>query len=200
MNNAARFLKDFPRSVRLLKLALLTFSLAVCAQAQTVTILAQRQGNQGGGNARGVIQATDGNFYGAADGGAYSQGQIFRMTPAGELTTIYSFCAQANCSDGEQPYVSPILGSDGNLYGVVKFGGNSTGSGTFYKLTLDGQLTTLHTFCASAGCVDGQIPNRIIQAADGNFYGTTELGGAHNEGVFFQISLTGGFHVLHSFC
>ncbi|HYM79526.1 MAG TPA: choice-of-anchor tandem repeat GloVer-containing protein [Candidatus Dormibacteraeota bacterium] len=103
MNDAARFLKEFPRSVRLVTLALLALILAVGAQAQTVTILAQLQGNQGGGNATGLFQATDGNFYGATDGGTYDKGQIFRMTPVGELTTIYSLCSQA-CADGEQPH------------------------------------------------------------------------------------------------
>src|SRR5260221_6591124 len=96
--------------------AAFTLSLAVCAQAQTVTFVYDFHASGQQGSASSVIQGTDGNLYGAAAGGAYNQGQIFRMTPTGELTTIYSFCSQANCADGEEQGPTPILGSDGHLY------------------------------------------------------------------------------------
>jgi len=175
-----------------------TFSLAACAQAQTVTFVAQFQGNQA--SAISVIQGTDGNFYGAGGGGAYKQSQIFRMTPGGVLSTLYSFCSQPNCADGGEQAPSPILGSDGNLYGAATFGGNATGSGTFYKLTLDGQFTVLYTFCSESACADGQWPQGIVQGRDGNFYGTTERGGANHKGVFYRLSPTGRLKGLHSFC
>jgi uncharacterized repeat protein (TIGR03803 family) len=175
-----------------------TLSLVVCAQAQTVTFIAQFHDYQG--NADSVIQGTDGNFYGSAAGGTYNQGRIFRMTPTGQISTFYSFCSLPNCADGEEQEPSPILGSDGNLYGVSTFGGNATGSGIFYKLTLNGQFTVLYTFCSASACVDGQWPYGVIQGRDGNFYGTTESGGAHNNGVFFRISATGAFKVLYSSC
>ena len=174
----------------------LAFSLAVCAQAQTVTFLTQFTGNQG--SARTVVQGTDGNFYGAADGGVYDQGQIFRMTPDGEITTIYSFCAQTGCPDGSFLDRGPILGSEGNLYGVTE--GGTGASGTFYKMTLDGEITTLYTFCPNAGCADGQAPRGVILASDGNFYGVTEIGGKFSEGTIFSISPTGKFKLLHTFC
>jgi uncharacterized repeat protein (TIGR03803 family) len=123
-----------------------TFSLAVRAPAQTVTFVFDFHSNGTQSSAVSVIQGTDGNLYGAAGGGANDLGQIFRMTPGGQLTTIYSFCSEANCADGEIPLSSPILGSDGNLYGVSADGGNSTHSGTFYKMTLGGEITTLYTF------------------------------------------------------
>jgi len=199
MKNTLQFPQNFSRSVRIITLALLALSLAVCAQAQTLTFLTQFTGTQT--HATSVIQATDGNFYGATVGdNNQNYGTIFRMTSTGELSTIYTFCSQPNCADGEQPYVGPILGKGGNLYGVVHSGGNATGSGTFYKMTLDGQLTTLYTFCSLQNCADGQVPNGVIQGWDGNFYGTTELGGANNSGTFFQISPSGMFKVLHSFC
>jgi len=178
--------------------AAITFSLAVRAQAQTVNFLTQFTGNQG--SATTVIQGTDGNFYGSAFNGAYQKGQIFRMTPDGELTTIYSFCAQTGCPDGDSVDRSPILGSDGDLYGVTGGGGNSSQSGTFYKMTLEGEITTLYTFCPVAGCADGQAPRGIILASDGNFYGTTELGGKFSAGAIFSISPTGTFKLLHTFC
>ena len=172
--------------------AAITFSLAVYAQAQDVTFLAQA-------GATSLIQATDGNFYGTGGGGIHDQGQVFRMTPDGRLTTIYSFCSQPNCADGSDPFSAPILGSDGNLYGVIAAGGKND-AGTFYRLTLDGQFTKLYTFCSSPGCTDGVFPTGVIQASDGNFYGTTEVGGKFNYGTIFQISPTGQFKLLHTFC
>src|ERR1700704_5611391 len=130
------------KSIRFfLSLAVLafTFNLAVRAQAQIVTVIAAE-------NSLGMVQATDGNFYGAGSAPGNLNPGIFRMTPAGEISTVYRSCFQPNCT---QPG-PPILGGDGNLYGVSKFGGNSTGSGTVYKLTLDGQLTVLYTFCPNA--------------------------------------------------
>src|SRR5882672_4063393 len=174
--------------------AAITFSLAVCAQAQSVTVIAAE-------TSLGMVQATDGNFYGAGYPSRNQNGEIFRMTTTGEISTVYSFCSQLNCADGTQP-TPPILGNDGNLYGVAKFGGNSTGSGTVYKLTLDGKLTVLYTFCPNAGCADGQIPDGVILASDGNFYGTTELGGATDghSGTIFRITPAGAFKLLYTFC
>jgi uncharacterized repeat protein (TIGR03803 family) len=172
--------------------AAITLSLAAYARAQDVTFLAQA-------GATSLIQATDGNFYGTGRGGIHDQGQVFRMTPDGKLTTIYSFCSQPNCADGADPFSAPILGNDGNLYGVMAVGGKN-GAGTFYRLTPDGQFTKLYTFCSSPGCADGVFPTGIIQASDGNFYGTTEVGGKFNDGTIFQISPTGQFKLLYTFC
>jgi uncharacterized repeat protein (TIGR03803 family) len=180
-----------------LALATITFGLAVCAQAQNVTFIARFTGGQG--SSTGVVQATDGNFYGAAGGGANGLGQVFRMTPTGELSTIYSFCSQPNCADGEYPGAAPILGADGALYGVTD-GDSLGGSSTLYRVTLDGQLTTIYTFCGGSTCArDGIFPNGIIQASDGNFYGTMAVGGNHG-GTIFRITPTGQFTVLHTFC
>ncbi len=194
-NSKSRFTLGF-----VLACAAITFSLAVCAHAQTVTFVYDFHASGQQSSALSVIQGTDGNLYGVAAGGAYNQGQIFQMTPTGELTTIYSFCSQPNCADGEGQEPMPILGSDGNLYGVATFGGNATGSGTFYKLTPAGQFTKLYTFCSAPGCADGQWPHGFIQGRDGNFYGTTESGGANNSGALYQLSPSGGFKVLYSFC
>jgi uncharacterized repeat protein (TIGR03803 family) len=185
--------QHFP-SILVLAVLTITFSLAVRAQAQTVTVIAAE-------SSLGMVQATDGNFYGAGYLSDNFNGGIFRMTPAGEISTVYGFCSQPNCADGTQA-MPPVLGGDGNLYGVAKFGGNSSGSGTFYKLTLDGHLTTLYTFCPNAGCADGQYPEGVILASDGNFYGTTEVGGATNgySGTVFRITPAGAFKLLYTFC
>jgi uncharacterized repeat protein (TIGR03803 family) len=183
--------------------AALTFTLAVCAQAQTVTLVYDFHAIGKQADATSIIQGTDGNLYGTATGGTHDQGQIFRMTPSGDLTAIYNFCAKSKCPDGSIPETI-ILGSDGDLYGVTYAGGSdagfSLGSGTVYKITPGGELTTLHTFCPTAGCADGQGPRGITLANDGNFYGTTQVGGAFSQGTLFSISPTGTFKTLHTFC
>jgi len=144
----------------------------------------------------GLLQASDGNFYGTTEeGGARGDGTIFRVTPGGEFTTIYSFCAQPNCTDGASPFAGLIQATDGNLYGTTVAGrACSGGCGTIFKITLDGTLTTLHTL------PDGASPQAgLIQATDGNFYGTTILGGAHHRGSIFRITSAGKFTTLHSF-
>jgi uncharacterized repeat protein (TIGR03803 family) len=187
--------------------AAITFSLAGRAQAQTLSYLAVFNGTNGSGPSA-VIQATDGNFYGTTAGageGAGSVGNIVRITPSGEISSIYSFCSQPHCADGEVPETPPILGSDGNLYGVTAGGGSDLDNGglwgTVYKITLDGQLTTLYTFCTVSPCLDGATPVGIMQAADGNLYGVTNsAGGESNAGTLFKISATGEFSIVHTFC
>jgi uncharacterized repeat protein (TIGR03803 family) len=149
--------------------------------------------------AAGLVQATDGNFYGTTPfGGPYNTncffggcGTIFKITPAGTLTTLYSFCSQTNCSDGTNPYGGLVEGIDGNLYGTT------SGVSTVFKITLGGTLTTLHSFNGT----DGIGPmGTLIQAANGNFYGTTIYGGANNFGTVFKITMTGMVTTLYSFC
>ncbi len=192
-----------------LGLACLTISLglAVRAPAQTVSYVAVFNGVDGSGPST-VIQAQDGNFYATTAGageGDGSVGNVVRITPGGEISSIYSFCSKPQCADGEYPETAPILGSDGNLYGVTVAGGsdlnNAGGWGTVYKITLDGQLTTLYTFCTVSPCADGAAPAGLMQAADGNLYGvTTYAGGGYNAGTLFKISTSGEFSIVHSFC
>lgn len=172
-----------------------------------MSYLAVFNGTNGSGPST-VIQATDGNFYGTTAGageGAGSVGNVVRITPTGEISSIYSFCSQPHCADGEVPETPPILGSDGNLYGVTAGGGsdldNGGGWGTVYKMTLNGQLTTLYTFCTVSPCLDGATPVGIMQAADGNLYGVTNsAGGESNAGTLFKISTSGEFSIVHTFC
>jgi uncharacterized repeat protein (TIGR03803 family) len=175
-------------------------SLAVCAHAQELVFLTELRNGQE--SPQGLVLATDGNFYGTTGtGGDRRQGEVFRMTPAGEVTSTYSFCVDPNCADGQVPLLPPVLGNDGNLYGVTT-GGNGHGStiaGTIYKITLDGQLTTLHTFCPLP-CSEGVSPTGLILASDGNFYGTTTVGGKNNQGTIFRISPAGKFDLLYTFC
>ena len=185
--------------------AAITFSLAVRAEAQTLNYLAAFDGVNGSQPST-AIQATDGNFYATTAGHAagLEYGNVVKITPAGEISTLYNFCSKPHCSDGAWPDTPPILGSDGNLYGVTSGGGsylgNAGGWGIVYKLTLDGKLTTLHTFCTVDPCLDGQFPVGIMQAADGNLYGTTYSAGQFYAGTLFKITTAGGFSVVHAFC
>jgi uncharacterized repeat protein (TIGR03803 family) len=176
--------------------AAFSFSLAVCAQAQTFSYFANFSARDEGSS---VMQATDGNLYMGGGPGAYGRGAILRVTPSGGFNVLYSFCAQRGCPDGDYPSAL-ILGSDGNFYGATESGGNRIGGGTVYKLTLDGELTTLYSFCSTSECPDGSGPYGIIQASDGNLYGLTSNGGIETAGTLFRVSPTGEFNVLHDFC
>ncbi len=176
------------------------------ALAQTVKNLVNFHGRNGQDPSGAMVQATDGNFYGAtAGGGAHGSGSVFQMTPSGQLSTIYSFCSQPGCTDGIAPYSGPVLGSDGNLYGVAALGGSSNGrftegSGIVYRLTVGGEFSLLYTFCSTMPCIDGQFPNGLVLGYDGNFYGTTSSGGRFSSGKIFSISSTGEYKVVYAFC
>jgi uncharacterized repeat protein (TIGR03803 family) len=183
----------------ILACAVLTLSLAVCAQAQTFSYLAEFNGTNGLQPFGAVMQATDGNFYGTTtNGGGHGYGNVYRIAPSGEITSIYDFCLRSVCNDGTTPEWAPVLGGDGNLYGTTT--GIDYGFGTIYKMTLSGKLTTLYTFCSLADCADGSFPNGLIQASDGNFYGTTFQGGNSNAGTIFRITPAGQFTSVYSFC
>ena len=138
----------------------------------------------------GLVQATDGNFYGTTEqGGANNNdsscfdsgcGTVFKITSTGKLTTLYSFCAQSNCSDGSAPVAALVQARSGNLYGTTAHGGANVDAGTVFRITPRGDLTTIYNFCSQSNCTDGGAPQAgLIQAKDGNLYGTTISGGAH---------------------
>jgi uncharacterized repeat protein (TIGR03803 family) len=142
----------------------------------------------------GLIQATDGNLYGATYlGGANgtNTGTVFKITPSGALTTLYNFCSQSGCTDGRYPYGGLVQATDGILYGTTQTGGaNGTNAGTVFKITPSGTLTTLYSFCAETGCTDGYDPTAaLVQATNGNFYGTTTFGGADGDGTVFILTV-----------
>jgi len=153
----------------------------------------------GQGPYTGLIQATDGNFYGTThSGGTYFDGTVFKITPAGVLTKLYSFCQLTGCPDGRTPTAGLVQASDGNLYGSTSVNG-ANGYGTIFKITTAGVLTTLYSFCAETACTDGKLPGGLIQAADGNLYGTAG-GGAYDQGTVFKITTAGALTTLYSFC
>jgi uncharacterized repeat protein (TIGR03803 family) len=165
----------------------------------------------GGNPNSGLVQAVDGNFFGTTEaGGAHetnpndpAEGTVFKITPAGKLTTLYSFCAAVDCTDGSSPYAALALGTDGNFYGTTTLGGRldvvpgcDRGCGTIFRISPSGTLTTIHRF----GGADGAWPyGTLVQGLDGAFYGTTYAGGANGYGTVFKITRDGIFITLHSF-
>jgi uncharacterized repeat protein (TIGR03803 family) len=138
-----------------------------------------------------MVLSTDGNFYGTTEeGGAMNSGAFFKMSPAGQLVTVYSFCSQPGCADGADPW-DLIQATDGNFYGItVEADGPDTG--VIFEITPSGSLTVLHTFCSSGGpCTDGWLPTNtgLFQHTNGNFYGTVSKGGnLTNAGTAFSLS------------
>jgi uncharacterized repeat protein (TIGR03803 family) len=160
-----------------------------------------------------LVQASNGNFYGTTGQGGVSSycadpaigcGTIFEITPAGKFTTLYTFCSQPNCADGDFPYSGLIQASDGNLYGTTYQGGANGNYGTVFEITTSGKLTTLYSFCAQSGCADGESPSSgLVQGSNGNLYGTTEGGGANCFGAYcgtaYEITPAGKLTTLHTF-
>jgi uncharacterized repeat protein (TIGR03803 family) len=177
--------------------------------AGAVTILHSFSGQPDGcvPNA-GVIQASDGDLYGTTSlCGANNYGMIYKITTSGTLTILHSF----DYNDGYLPYGGIIPGSDGNFYGTTASGGadlyGGTG-GTVYKMTPSGTLTTLYNFCSQENCTDGHEPIAgVVQGSDGNFYGTTYMGGNGNgndnqgsNGTVYVVTPSGEETVLYNFC
>ncbi|HTS17604.1 MAG TPA: choice-of-anchor tandem repeat GloVer-containing protein, partial [Verrucomicrobiae bacterium] len=142
----------------------------------------------------GLVQGTDGNFYGTTSyAGPSGYGTVFRITAGGTLTTLYSF----SYSDGAYPQAGLVQGTDGNFYGTTYQGGPS-GVGTVFRISPGGGLTTLWSF---TGCTDGSYPHaELVQGSDGNFYGTTQLGGPSGDGAMFRITTNDDLTTLWQFC
>jgi uncharacterized repeat protein (TIGR03803 family) len=157
-------------------------------------------GTNGSQPIAGLVQAANGDFYGVTTtGGVNDLGTVFKFTPHGGLTTLYSF----NANTGYGPLGGLVLASDGNFYGTASSGGAPTGQcnpgcGTIFKITPKGRYTTLHNF---NGIPDGGLPlATMTQAPNGKLYGTASaLGNAGNYGTVFTITLNGKFTVVHQF-
>ena len=149
-----------------------------------------------------LIQAGNRNLYGTTlYGGTHGNGTVFKITPSGMLTVLYSFCSHSGCTDGANPWAGLVQAANANFYGTTAYGGANGNYGTVFRITPSGTLTVLYSFCSQSGCTDGANPwAGLVQAADGNFYGTTRHGGANGHGTVFKITPSGTLTTLHSFC
>jgi uncharacterized repeat protein (TIGR03803 family) len=163
----------------------------------TYTVLHTFTFSQGSTANAPLIQGNDGNFYGtAANGGAaFGGGDVFKITPAGVLTVLYSF----DSTHGSHPNSPLVQGSDGNFYGTTSSGGSLDG-GVVFKLTPSKVLTVLHNFDAKPASVDGKFPDGgLVLATDGSFYGVTDGGGTSGLGTLYKITSAGVYTVLYNF-
>jgi uncharacterized repeat protein (TIGR03803 family) len=146
----------------------------------------------------GLVQGSDGNFYGTTYAGGASAhcpngcGTVYRISPSGSLTNLWSFTGG---TDGANPYAGVVEGADGNFYGTT-IGGGTHGTGTVYRISPSGGLTNLWSF---TGGSDGANPWGLVQGSDGSFYGTTPLIGVGHSGTVYRISPNGSFTNLWSF-
>ncbi len=162
--------------------------------------------------AAALLQATDGNFYGTTFYGGTGDGAdcnspegcgtVFKMTPEGKLTTLHSFVG----ADGWGPAAPLIQADNGEFYGTTYSGGpnglcpGTVGCGTVFEITPAGKLTMLYNFCSQTNCADGYTTfAALVQATNGNFYGTTLYGGADGFGTVFKITAGGALTTLYSF-
>ena len=141
-----------------------------------------------------LIQGTDGDFYGTTvnGGSGSSDGEVFKITSSGVLTVLFPF----DGAHGVSPYGPLIQASDGNFYGTT-FGGGANNFGTVFKMAPDGTTSVIHDFNFSP---DGGHPNAgLVQATDGNFYGTTGYGGTLGFGTVYKLTPGGTYTVLYTF-
>jgi uncharacterized repeat protein (TIGR03803 family) len=169
--------------------------IAMPAQAQTFSVLYDFGSRSGDPQLVSgyAAQGFDGNLYNVSNGGGANgtgtgDGTVFKVTPAGKLSVIYSFCSQANCVDGRTPAGGLTLRPDGHFLGVTVNGG-SQGFGTVFDVSATGSLITLHSF---AGGADGASPDALpILGPDGSFYGAATFGGRpSNCGTLYRITGT----------
>jgi uncharacterized repeat protein (TIGR03803 family) len=139
--------------------------------------------NTHGANPYGqLVQGTDGNFYGVTNqGGTLGDGVVYKITAAGAITVIYNF----DVTHGYSPVGPLVQGSDGSFYGTA-LGGGTIGNGVIFKITSTGRLTVLHNVNAAT---DGDVTyGALVQATDGNFYGTASSDTTTGYGTIFKIS------------
>jgi uncharacterized repeat protein (TIGR03803 family) len=163
------------------------------------TVLYQFKGstvNDGEFPEAGLVQGSDGNFYGTTyEGGSNFYGTVFKMTPAGVLTNIHVFQPSAT-HDGRWPFSPLTQGTDGFLYGTTSAGG-TPGYGTVFQMDFAGNLTIIHSFTNGP---DGNDPYAgVFQGSDGYFYGTTQMGGSNGVGTVYKVNAAGNFIPLHQF-
>ena len=171
------------RNLPVIVAAIITIG-CITVSAQTLTTLHSFNGGDGRSPEAALVQGSDGNFYGTTVlGGAHLKGTVFKIDATGSLTTLHSFSGSPG--DGAVPFAGLVQGSDGNFYGTTASGG-AFFQGTVFRMTPSGAITVLHSF--NSFFSEGAVPFAgLVQGSDGNFYGTTALGGAHGEGTVFKF-------------
>jgi uncharacterized repeat protein (TIGR03803 family) len=156
----------------------------------------------GGNPQAGLVQGSDGSFYGTTSGGGTNgRGTVFKISTNGVLATLYSFGSVQDTNglalDGANPQAGLVQGSDGSLCGTTSTGGTN-GAGTVFKISTNGVLATLYSFGSvqdtNGVALDGASPNGLVQGRDDSFYGTTRCGGTYGPdyggyGTVFRLTV-----------
>jgi uncharacterized repeat protein (TIGR03803 family) len=176
---------------------LLFAAIAIGAQAQTFTTIFNFDNTRGANPYSSLVQATDGTLYGTTSSGGlyFYYGTVFKTTTTGSLSTVHSF----DYNDGAGSRAAVIQATDGNFYGTTYSGGLYT-EGTVFKVGPYVPFTTLHDFHGDGVLyLDGAYPlAALVQGSNGNFYGTTALGGGE-DGCVFEITGKGVLRILTTF-
>jgi uncharacterized repeat protein (TIGR03803 family) len=160
------------------------------SSAGTFTPLYSFTGGADDGEPSGLVQGSDGDFYGTTQ---FGEGTVFKISANGTLTPLHSFVAG---DDGEDPEAGLVKGSDGDFYGTT-YSAGSNGVGIVFKISAGGAFTPLYSFTGDDG---GKNPEAgLVQGSDGSFYGTTQYGGTNGDGTVFVVSSSGAFTSLYSF-
>jgi len=139
-----------------------------------------------------LIQGFGGNLYGTGYYGTNNCGSIFEITTSGTLLMQYNF----DCTGGSNPSAPLVLAADGNFYGTT-YTGSGDVRGSVFKMSPQGTVTTVHIFTTGS---EGQLPvGGLVQATDGNLYGSTKFGGIQDYGTLYQITTRGAYTQLYSF-
>lgn len=159
----------------------------VSAHSVQLTSLVSFANTNGSEPNTSLTLGSDGNFYGTTFyGGSQDYGTVFKVTTDGELVSLISFATTP--TNGAYPDGSLTLGTDGNLYGTTFASGRTGGSGTVFRITTNGTLTTLVVFAGTNGA---NPQGALILGGDANFYGTTEVGGSGGAGTVFKVTTNG---------
>lgn len=168
----------------------------LAGNGSSFSVLTSFPGASSGANPEGgLVQARNGFFYGTTySGGSNGYGTLYQLTPDGNLTILGGF---SNGNPGGNPSGKLLLGLDGYLYGAASFGGLENYGTLFRSSVPDGATAVLVTF---SGSDDGAYPESdLIQATDGNFYGTTIRGGEADLGTIFRVTPSGARTILYDF-
>jgi uncharacterized repeat protein (TIGR03803 family) len=154
-----------------------------------------------------LVQGTNQNIYGTTSLAKSGNGTVFAILPKTGFATLYTFKGAAK---GGFPYAGLVQARNGNFYGTTESGGAHIQGGTVFSMTPAGKVTTIYNFCSKPNCTDGRNPmDSLIQASDGNLYGTTYNGGANSSpnclsnsgcGTIFKITTSGVLTTLYNFC
>jgi len=166
------------------------------------TVLYSFKGSPDGASPQaGVVRDAVGNLYGTTGyGGAFGYGIVYKISPTGTETILYTFTGGA---DGAWPFGGLVLDAQGKMYGGTNGGGASSGGccGVLYKISPTGTEKVLYTFTGNA---DGGSPqDRLIRDSHGNLYGTALFGGSGYSlagfGTVFELTAAGAYKVLYTF-